>query len=148
MYQEWTDNSGVRRKARIDAPILRFVELIGEDETAKLLLHFGGAPSYFSRRPEKNNSLLKVISRDSLEKLAIHFGHGHVGARIPSLPLGIYFLVRHMYTKGVSMCEIARRLHITANSVRVILKSSRTSQNRAGPDTRKKYQGIFQRCDQ
>lgn len=136
MYQEWIDNHGIRRKARIDAPVMQFVELIGEDETARLLMHYGGTPIYVSRRPEKINTILNVISRDSLEKLAIHFGIGRAGGRVARLPLGTLFLIRHMHSNGTGIYEIARRLRVTDKYVRTYLKSSKFRSNVPAPGER------------
>lgn len=116
MYQEWTDGNGNRRKAPIPAHIAAYVQVIGEDETEKLLLNFGGAPAYFALRPEKVNSLAEHISRESIKKLADAFG-----GRCARVPMGNEFLARHMRSKLIPVNEIARQLRKTDKWVRSAL---------------------------
>lgn len=120
MYQEWTCGSGVKHKALIPEHIAKFVRIIGEDDTASLLLNFGGAASYFAARPEKVGALREILSVEKIQLLAEHFG-----GRVERIPLGNAFIARHLRSKGMSIQDIARKLHVSDVSVRDILRNTK-----------------------
>src|SRR4051794_36485338 len=100
MDLEWPDERGNMRRGRIPQNVLLFVDLIGVEATATLMLTLGGSEIYMARRP--NRGLLeRAIGEDLARKLGERFGQEHF--RIPTNPR---FLARFLKSQGLSGAKI------------------------------------------
>jgi len=112
MEQTWTyQNSS--RSAPIHPGVQLFVDLIGIDKTADLLLACGGSRVSSGQLRSKAGSL--VVSAVGEEASRI-IGSEFVGGDF-ACPVGRSFLVRYLFAKGKKQNEIARTLHMHVSSV-------------------------------
>lgn len=118
MKMRWSDTSGEVREGAVPPSVSEFIDLIGEDKTALLLLKVGGTLAQFSEGRTHDDTLVaRAIGREAALTLGQHFG------AVPKLiPMGNKFLARHLRAKGYSVQEIARLIRCTAVSVRSYLK--------------------------
>lgn len=90
-----------------------FVDLIGIDKTASLLLALGGSQIQVGRhRVYKNSSVVKEIGEEAALEIGEYFCGG-----VFKVPLGKKFLSRYLSAKGMKQQEIARTLHIDVATV-------------------------------
>lgn len=122
MRIEWTTRDGTLLSAPILEPERSFVEALGVDAAAKLLLNLGGGYVYI-RRPgpppkhARKAALYEVMTVEEGEKLFNHFGEG-----TRRLPLANCFLARYLRGKELSVNEIAWKLRLADTAVRPLLR--------------------------
>lgn len=112
MLIEWPEYKAGKPTGKIlSAPVpedvMEFVEVIGLDLTAKLLISFGGTvPTPPVTRTTGRNKLVRVLG----EEAALAFGNRF--GRMGRLPLANVFLARYLRGRGDSINEIACKLRI------------------------------------
>ncbi len=98
----------------IPAPVQAYVDAIGIDATAEVLLAFGGARLYLATDPKSRSPLAELIGRDKAIALARALGSGaHI-----QVPTGKAFLARLWKSEGWTVVAIARKLHAYDGTVR------------------------------
>ncbi len=98
--------------AQLDA----IVEALGVDDTVEFLLAFGGAELYVSKRPRVTSPVAQKFGLQKAQAL------GKVADRLPRrIPVQKLWLAQWFQSKGLSVAEIARKLHVTDVTVRKYL---------------------------
>lgn len=105
MEQTWTYQN-IQRTAPISEGVQLYVDLIGIDKTADLLLAVGGTPVSAAQFRSRGGLVAKAIGTEAAQIIGKETFGGNV-----KIPAGKPFLVRHLFAKGVGQAEIARRLH-------------------------------------
>ena len=95
------------------AGVQPYVNAIGATAAAELFLRFGGTTIYLTDRPRPGSALVNVIGATAATGLFREFGRGHV-----KVPMAKAWIARQLESQGVDRAEIARRLHVTRESVR------------------------------
>lgn len=102
---------------RPPAHIQPYVEALGVDSTVEFLMAFGGAELSLRVNP-RDGRLVALLGREKAMELAAIAGH------LPRrIPLAKPWLAQQLHEKGLSVAEIARKLHVSDVSVRSYLKS-------------------------
>ena len=104
---------------RTPAHVAPYVEALGEDRAIAFLLAFGGAPAYLANRPSEMNKIVPVIGDDGLAALVAEFRH-----RIDRVPVAKPWIAQVWADRGMTVIEIARRLHVTDKTVRIWLNAT------------------------
>lgn len=100
------------------AHIARYVEILGEEMAVEFLLAFGGADLYLAPNPKGRSELAKVVGMKHAAELAAQ------ADRLPRrVPTGKIWIAAVLRSKGLSVADIARRLHSSDVSVRAWLKA-------------------------
>lgn len=105
-------------KAPIQPPaqIRPYVDVLGADGTVEFLLAFGGAELSLRTSPRRGK-LVELVGQEKAAELA------EVAAHLPRrIPLAKPWLAQQLHEKGLSVAEIARKLHVSDVSVRAYLK--------------------------
>jgi DNA-binding transcriptional regulator YiaG len=110
---------------RPPAHILPFFDVMGADLTIEFLLEFGGAELHLGANPRAEGRVVKLIGPQLARRLA----ESHLPRRVPT---GKPWIAQVWKERGLSVAEIARRLHMTDVAVRRWL--SQTSVERASAD--------------
>ena len=101
------------------AHVAPFVEVLGTEEAVNFLLTFGGAELYLSEKPRPDSRLSRAIGQRRATELA------RSGLRVPRrIPTAKPWIARVMHAQGLSVAEIARRLHVSDVAVRGWLKDT------------------------
>ncbi|MBW4708646.1 ArsR family transcriptional regulator [Roseobacter sp. YSTF-M11] len=95
------------------ANIATYVRILGVDGAVDFLLEFGGAEVYFPANPQGKSALEKSIGTEKMRALVE--AAPHMKARIPNAKP---WLSAALKSKGLSVAEIARKLHINDSTVR------------------------------
>lgn len=95
------------------ANIANYVKILGVDGTVEFLLRFGGSEVYFPANPKGKSELEKAIGAEKMRALVA--AAPHMKARIPNAKAWISAVLR---SKGLSVAEIARTLHVNDSTVR------------------------------
>lgn len=111
MEQTWTYKKA-ERTAPIPAGVQLYVDLIGVDKTADLLLALGGSYVNSPQFRTGNGMLTEAIGNEA----ALAIGGAFFGGTF-KLPAGKPFLIRYLFAKGINQQEIARRLHCDVSTV-------------------------------
>lgn len=116
MEQTWIYRN-IERAAPIPEPILPYVEAIGVELTARLLLSCGGSfVSLPSSRVISDSLLTEAIGAEPALALGKTLSPGSI-----KIPLGKSFLTRHLTSQGYGQQEICRTLHCDLSTVGRIL---------------------------
>lgn len=95
--------------------------MLGDEDAEKLIIEFGGLRTYVPSQHERETlALLRILSRESVAKLASEFGGNYV-----KVPLARGFLITQFYKNGLGNREIATRLRVTESAVERHLKVAR-----------------------
>lgn len=110
-----------RDSYRYIAPELKpFVEVLGEDDTAKVFLELGGSQVYLSTRRPRDGVVTKLLGPDKTRLLAGKLCGG-TGGYI-KIPLGREWLVNVMARKGMTDNVIARTIRCDVATVRRLVR--------------------------
>lgn len=97
--------------------IAPFVDVLGVDGTVEFLLAFGGAELEFTRNPRETSQLCQLVGLDHARAL------GRLASGLPArVPLQKRWLAKVMHAKGLSIAQIARKLHTQDKTIRAYLK--------------------------
>ena len=114
------------RRSELDRPcpkppahVAVFVELLGAEKTATLLLEMGGAEVYYTTNPTPRNRIVQLLG---LEAALILASQDH---RLPrELPVANKWLCQYLAWKGLSAAHIACRVRVTTATVRRHLREA------------------------
>lgn len=96
-----------------------FVELLGAEKTATLLLKMGGAEVHYTANPTTRNRIVRLLGVDAALILA------RQDYRLPrELPVANKWLCQYLAWKGLSAAEIAQQVRVTTATVRRHLKEA------------------------
>jgi hypothetical protein len=98
---------------RPPAHVEPYVRVLGQDLAIRFLLELGGARRLFSASPRPDNMVCRVVGQDLARALYDEFGME--AARVPTPK---EWIGRVWAADGVSVSEIARRLHVNDTTVR------------------------------
>lgn len=98
---------------RPPAHIEPYVRILGVQPTIEFLLTFGGAEIYLTSSPKRRARLVEMIGAEKAAELAETIARLKV--RVPTAKPWIACCMK---TEGLSIAEIARRLHTTDNTIR------------------------------
>jgi len=106
-----------------------YVRILGREGAVRFLLAFGGTELYLPRRPRQDHPLVAVVGHKAARDL---------GAAAPSLPRRVpipkRWLAQTLDQDGLSVAQIARKLHVTDVTVRDYLRpGGRTRQSDPDP---------------
>lgn len=133
MEQTWTYQRTLR-SAPISPGVALFVDLIGIDKTADLLLACGGSYVSAGQLRSKNGLVDKAVGEEAARTIGREFVGGNF-----KCPVGSPFLIRYLFSKGKNINEIARTVHMDAGSVSRNLKGFHPAEDiDASPFRRKK----------
>jgi Homeodomain-like domain len=103
-----------------------FIQLIGEEATAKLIERFGGTRLYIPHCPTPEDALAQAVGVESALKLSRSFGGERV--EVPNPPPRRMRILA-MRAAGHSVESIARALGCTRRRVFQVLAETRRSSN-------------------
>ncbi|HSI41783.1 MAG TPA: hypothetical protein VLA00_14665 [Xanthobacteraceae bacterium] len=109
-----------QREAKADGvppEIAPYIRALGPDRTGDLITALGGSMLYFARKASSRSTAAAIVGADGVQALSREFGTGMF-----RVPIARAWLVCHLFGRGVSVQEIARRLHMTDVTVRKYLK--------------------------
>lgn len=95
-----------------------FVTALGVEDAVRFLLAFGGAELVYFRSP-RQSKLVEVMGREAAIALAEADARHGLPRRVP---LGKVWLAQVLRSRGLSVADIARRMHASDVSVRSWLK--------------------------
>jgi transposase-like protein len=98
---------------RPPAHIEPYVRILGVESTIEFLLTFGGAEIYLTSSPKRRARLVDMIGAEKAAELAEAISRLKV--RVPTAKPWIACCMK---TEGLSIAEIARRLHTADNTIR------------------------------
>ncbi|WP_442771783.1 helix-turn-helix domain-containing protein [Paenirhodobacter enshiensis] len=95
------------------AHIAVYLDVLGLDLTVEFLLHFGGTELYIPVNSKGRGELVALVGDERAAALAERID------RLPSrVPTGKPWLAEVFQSRGLSVVQIARRLHVTDVAVR------------------------------
>ncbi|WP_439523196.1 helix-turn-helix domain-containing protein [Marivita sp.] len=101
----------------VPAHVRPYVDALGVDDAVTFLLRFGGGDLHIGQRPNVRNPVAKVMGLEKAEALAA------VSHRLPRrVPTSKPWLCQVLRSKGFTVTEIARKMHLTETTVRRHLK--------------------------
>lgn len=115
--------SETERPPEPPANVAPYVRALGPEKAVRLLLAFGGAPAYFSANPQARSRLVQCVGTDGVRALEKEFGN-----RPGRIPLAKRWIALYLRSEGVSVQEIARRLHTSDFTVRRYVNGESTRQ--------------------
>jgi hypothetical protein len=104
-----------RAPAHIDA----YVRVLGVDGAVTFLLHFGGAELYVAASPKGRGRLVDVMGMDAATALS-----GVVDKLPRRVPTAKPWIAKVLKQRGLSVAEIARKLHTSDVTVRRYLSET------------------------
>jgi hypothetical protein len=110
-------------KIKTPAQISTYVDILGVEGTLDFLLEFGGAELYIAANPKRRSRLVKSVGFENA--MALAKVSNKLQARVPTSKPWIATVLK---SKGLSVAEIARKLHSSDVAVRGWLKSAGVSQ--------------------
>lgn len=115
---------------RPPAQIEPYVDVLGIEGTIAFLLKFGGAELVLPPNPQPRNLVVQAVGMDQARALAVHAGH------LPRrVPLAKPWIAQVLCMQGLTVAQIARRLHVSDVAVRGYLKRHLNGKRRP-PDPR------------
>lgn len=100
------------------AQVEAYVETLGLELAIEFLLEFGGAELYLAKRPKSGSRLVQLLGWEKAVALAM------ISERLPArVPLAKPWTAAVLKRKGLSVSEIARKLHASDTAVRKWLKA-------------------------
>lgn len=110
----WLSTSNTWETGAVGPVVMPFVEVIGQDLTARMLTKLGGSAVYFPRKVTNSTSLLaSVVGVPAAKALGAALGTGTI-----RLPIGNLFLCRYYRAQGMPVEEIARTIRLSDTHVR------------------------------
>lgn len=104
---------------RPPAHVEAYVRILGLEDAVTFLLHFGGGEMYLSRRKFETSAVADLLGPAAAEAL------GQAADRLPRrIPTAKPWLAQLFRARGLSVTEIARKLHVSDVAVRGWLKKS------------------------
>lgn len=97
------------------AHVLPYVEIMGLDRAVEFLLEFGGSEMTFGDKASGRSMVAKRFGLDVAQGLSTAFHEGRIGR---SIPIPKAWLARVLFARGLSVNEIARKLHASTVAVR------------------------------
>ncbi|MEM6384348.1 MAG: helix-turn-helix domain-containing protein [Pseudomonadota bacterium] len=94
-----------------------YLEVLGEDDTLKLIMELGGAPIYFTENPKTRSRIAGVVGHDKAAALARELGMG--SHHLPNAKRWAAYQYRR---RNVPDREIARLLRVSDRTVASWLK--------------------------
>jgi hypothetical protein len=119
---------------RPPAHVAPYVDLLGPERAVALLLSFGGSRLYLARDPGGRSEAEALLGRDGMEALC-SLRPGEV-IRVPTCRRWLSHVLK---ARGLSVNEIARRLHVTDVAIWKYLRDAPDGSSRptgAAPDDR------------
>lgn len=98
------------------ANIARYVEVLGVEDTVKFLLEFGGSEFWFPTGENSRGELANVLGVE--KAMAITENASALKGRIP---VSKKWIAQVLAAKGLPKSRIARKLHVTDETVRTYL---------------------------
>ncbi|OCC01737.1 hypothetical protein BA190_27640 [Labrys sp. WJW] len=104
---------------RIPAPhfVETYIDAIGVEPTIQFLLKFGGGTIHLHSDPGPEGALAQAIGLENARALGQHLRRGHI-----KVPVAKQWIARQLFAYGWKKSKIARRLHVTDETVRLYLK--------------------------
>lgn len=107
---------------RVPAHVEPYVRILGIEGAITFLLHFGGGELYIPRTAAGNNPVAPILGAEAAEAL------GGAADRLPRrVPTAKPWIAAVWRAQGLSVTQIARRLHTSDVAVRRWLKTARVS---------------------
>ncbi len=94
-----------------------YVRVLGADDAIKVFLEFGGAEMYLAPSPKGRSALAQLVGIDKAARLAEVCTQKRV-------PVAKPWIAQVWKSQGLSIAEIARKLHTTDVTVRKWVKGS------------------------
>ena len=117
---------------RPPAHVEPYVRLLGEDLAITFFLACGGSRVYLAEKPGAGGLVLEAVG-DAGQAALFH----EFGPWIPRVPIPSRWMAARWHEAGVPILEIARRLHVSDNTVRRWLRApptrDRPSKGRRAP---------------
>lgn len=104
------------------AHVYPYVEVLGIDGAIEFLMTFGGAELYMAAAPKGRSRLAKLVGIEKARELAA--AADHLPRRVPTAKP---WIAADLKWQGLSVAEIARRLHTSDVTVRSYLKKQDAS---------------------
>lgn len=105
-----------------------YVRILGQDLAVTFLLEFGGAELYLAINPKGRSKVAHVVGVENARKLA------NTPELLPRrVPTGKKWIAQVFYMQGLTVAEIARRLHSSDVSVRTWVGAAKSASNRPDP---------------
>ena len=121
MEQTWTNSDGTPGSAPIQKHLRPWVEILGIDAFAKVMLEQGGTianiPVERLATGDHESRLVKLVGAENAMRIGAEFGSGNL-----RIPFSRHFLVRYLKAQGMSGQDIARTVHCDGSTVRRILR--------------------------
>ena len=108
-----------------------YVRVLGAGDAFEFILRFGGGEIYLTNNPQKRSQVVEQVGRD--KAIALADAIGHLKVRVPTAKP---WLAACMKTQGLTVAEIARRLHSADSTVRNWLAGIGVSRGNRQPDPR------------
>lgn len=106
---------------RTTAQVQPYVEVLGIDLTIEFLLAFGGAEIYITGHPRSRSRVTELVGAENARELE------RVSYKLQRrVPLAREWIGLVLHSQGLSIADIARKLHVTEVSVRAWLKKARS----------------------
>lgn len=103
----------IRPPAHVEA----YVNILGEERALAFFLAFGGAELYIPKSPKGSSRIVAVLGREAADALAV------AGSRLPKrVPMPKRYLARVFFQQGLTVADLARKLHVSDTTVRAYLK--------------------------
>ena len=106
----------MQTRTEVPPSVTPYVEALGPEGAETFLLGFGGSQIYIPSNPRPASPLVKEIGLEPTQAMRRVFGQGQL-----KVPLAKPWLARRLDAAGVARPEIAKRLHVTRESVRSYL---------------------------
>ncbi|NCM96130.1 MAG: helix-turn-helix domain-containing protein [Rhodobacterales bacterium] len=113
------DDERKKRFPKPPAHVAPYVDVLGVDGAVEFLLAFGGAELYLATSPKGRSRLAQLVGVEKAAELA------HAAEHLPRrVPTAKPWIAQVFKSRGLSVAEIARRLHVSDVSVRAWLKKT------------------------
>lgn len=110
-----------QEQIKVPANLEPFINTLGFDKGIEFLLRFGGAAMYLPKKPQSGGRSMasSLLTADEIIALSKAIDREHL-----RIPVAKKFIVAYLHGRGVSVGEIARKLHMTDVTVRKYLKTT------------------------
>lgn len=112
------------------AHVAVYSDVLGYDLTVEFILHFGGAELYIPAQSKGRGELAKFLGVEMADLLASHTHR--LPARVPTAKPWLAEVFRH---RGMSVAQIARKLHVSDVAVRRWFKAAEAERFRKAQST-------------
>lgn len=105
---------------KVPANLAPFINTLGFDKGIEFLLRFGGSAMYLPKKPQDGRSMASsLLTADEIIALSQAIDRDYL-----RIPVGKKFIAVYLHSRGISIGEIARRLHMTDVTIRGWLKKA------------------------